>query len=324
MIKTLPYKTKQFLVVVIKLSIVVVAFYYIYHKLIYNSELELNVFVAFLSTNDIFSFKNSAILVMLTILNWFFEILKWKVLVSSVTYITLKKAMEQSLSALTASLLTPNRIGEYGAKAIYFPRPLRKKIMLINLIGNMMQMTTTVLFGIVGVAFLSKNHSMPFNFLKASLFGIIVLIILGIIYFSLKRNRFEIKGFSLKNISSFIYYIPSDVKLKSSLFSVFRYVIFSFQFYYMLTIFGVSLDYFNTMMMISSMYLLSSIIPSIIIFDVVIKGSVAVYLFSIIGVPDLTVLCIVTIMWLLNFVVPSVFGSFYVLNFNFLKQEDNI
>jgi len=56
-----------------------------------------------------------------------FEILKWQNLVSFyqkiVSFyqkITFKSALIQSLSSLTASLITPNRIGEYGVKALYF------------------------------------------------------------------------------------------------------------------------------------------------------------------------------------------------------------
>ena len=70
------------------------------------------------------------------------------------------------------------------------------------------------------------------------------------------------------------------------------------------------------------MYLLASIIPSIFIFDVIIKGSIAVYLFSLAGVNELIILSIITLMWGLNFVTPSVFGSYYVLNFNFPKNQD--
>ena len=76
------------------------------------------------------------------------------------------------------------------------------------------------------------------------------------------------------------------------------------------------MDYFQAMTVITSMYLLSSIIPSIFIFDVVVKGSIGVFLFSMIEVDELTILSIITLMWLLNFVLPSVFGSYYVLNFN--------
>ena len=50
--------------------------------------------------------------------------------------------------------------------------------------------------------------------------------------------------------------------------------------------------------------------------DVVVKGGLAIYLFDLAGVNNLTVLCVTTLMWLLNFVLPSVFGSYYVLNFN--------
>jgi hypothetical protein len=78
------------------------------------------------------------------------------------------------------------------------------------------------------------------------------------------------------------------------------------------------------MMVITSMYLLASIIPSIFIFDVVIKGSVAVYLFSIVGIDEFTILSIIMIMWLLNFVLPSFFGSYYVLNFNLPKTDDDL
>ena len=145
---------------------------------------------------------------------------------------------------------------------------------------------------------------------------------MSLAFYVSRKIQFNIKGFSLKKIRLFITEISINIKIKTIVFSVIRYLIFSFQFYFLLQLFNVNLDYFTAMMVITSMYLLSSIIPSIFIFDVVIKGSVAVYLFSIIGVNDLTVLCVVTLMWVFNFVVPSVFGSYYVLNFNFPLTED--
>ena len=92
----------------------------------------------------------------------------------------------------------------------------------------------------------------------------------------------------------------------------------------LLQIFQVNLSYLNAMIIITAMYLLASIIPTIFIFDVIIKGSVAVYLFSGADINELIVLSIITIMWLLNFVMPSLFGSYYVLRFNFPKSQDKI
>ena len=89
----------------------------------------------------------------------------------------------------------------------------------------------------------------------------------------------------------------------------------------MLVIFEVDVSYINAMIVITSMYLLASIIPSLFILDVIIKGSVAVYLFSRLGVNEFTVLSIVLLMWFLNFVLPSIIGSFYVLSFKLPKSE---
>ena len=76
------------------------------------------------------------------------------------------------------------------------------------------------------------------------------------------------------------------------------------------------------MVIISSMYLLASIIPSIFIFDVAIKGSVAVYLFSFVYINEVIILSITTIMWILNFVLPSIIGSYYVLRFKLPKNPN--
>lgn len=321
---TLPYKTKQFLVVLLKLSIVVGAFYVIVDKLTSNDELEFQTFFKFLHEKSFFSVKTIFFLLILTFFNWFLEILKWKILVSWVIPISLKNAFEQSLGALTASLLTPNRIGEYGAKAIYYAKPFRKKIMLLNLLGNMMQMTATVLFGIIGVVLLMQFYHLQLNYTVAFILTAIFLIVALLIVFALKTDKFEIKGFSAKKIKGFLKSIPSNLWFKGLALSVGRYLIFSFQFYVLLKTFGIEIGYFQGMMVITSMYLVASVVPSISIFDVVIKGSVAVYLFSLVGINSLTILCVVTLMWILNFVIPSIFGGYYVLNFNFPKSEESL
>ena len=320
----LPYKTKQFFFVLIKLSIVVGAFYFIYNKLAHNENLDFHDFMQHLAQNDVFSLKNIGFLLILTGFNWFFEIIKWKTLISHITLISFKNALEQSLGALTASLFTPNRIGEYGAKAVYFNAAMRKKVMLLNLTGNMMQMTVTIIFGSIGLYVMHTTYDLDIDYFRVSRFLLIIIVVIGFALFGLQQNRFKIKGFSVEKLKSFFKDLTFGIQISAFGISVLRYLIFSFQFYFLLHIFGVDLTYLNGMIVITSMYLLSSIIPSIFIFDVIIKGSVAVYLFSSIGVDELTILSIIMIMWLLNFVLPSIFGSYYVLNFNLPKTDNNL
>ncbi len=320
MIYTLPYKTKQFFFVLIKISIVVVAFYFIYEKLTKNSDLGFSVFTDILIKNDIFLLKNILFLFFLTILNWFFEILKWQELVSSVKKISFKKATEQCLGSLTVSLFTPNRIGEYGAKALYYTKDCRKQIMLVNLISNLLQMSITCVFGIIGLFFLAQTHAVTIN--NLIIFLMIFLVISTSLILIIKRKSFSFKRFSFEKFKIFLKSFSKKRVALGLLFSLFRYVIFSFQFYYLLTLFRCEISYFNAMIFITSMYFLASIIPSIFIFDVVIKGSIAVFLFSLLGVSELVSLSIVTIMWILNFVLPSILGSYFVLRFKFPNFEE--
>ncbi|WP_460217714.1 lysylphosphatidylglycerol synthase domain-containing protein [Psychroserpens sp. MEBiC05023] len=319
---SLPYKTKQFFFVLIKLSIVVGAFYFIYRKLVTNEDLDFHQFWSFLRDNNTFSPKNISFLFILSIFNWFFEIIKWKVLVAYIKTISFKNAMEQSLGSLTASLITPNRIGEYGAKAVYYNAAKRKPIMLLNLLGNINQMGVTILFGCIGLWLMHSKYDLNINYYKVSRFLILIVVVGIFTLFGVKQNKFRIKGFSIEKLKSFFKNLPNRIHISVFLLSLLRYFIFSFQFYYLLGLFGITVSYYNAMIVIISMYLLASIIPSIFIFDVVIKGSVAVYLFSLVGVNEFTTLSVISIMWLLNVVIPSVFGSYYVLNFNYQKTEN--
>lgn len=313
------YKTKQFFFVLIKLSIVVGAFYFIYSKIIENENLKFIDFVSFLKKNSKFSVKTILFLVFLSLFNWFFEILKWLQLVKIIKPISIKSALTQSLAALTTSLITPNRIGDYGAKAMYYIKSLRPKIVMLNLLGNFAQMAITTLLGCIGFILFTKRYSIEINYYKLSRIALVILIIGLFVLFGMKQKRYKIKGFSISAILNFIKSIPLKTHCITILLSLIRYAIFSFQFYYLLKIFGVDINYSNAMVVITSMYLLASIIPTIAIFDVVVKGSIAVYLFGFLGVDELTILSITTLMWLLNFVIPSLIGSYFVLNFKLPK-----
>jgi len=321
MVYNVPYKTKQFLFVLIKLSIVVGAGYFIYSKLLLNENLLFSTYIAFLIENDPFSPKNVLFLVILTLFNWFFEILKWQKLVQIVQKISFKDALEQSLGGLTASLVTPNRIGDYGAKVMYYTNRFKGKIVLLNLVGNISQMTITTVFGVIGLTIFINFYQVDINYYRVTRFVFILLIIAILSFFGVKHRRFKVKGHSYVDLIDFIKSITINVKAKTLVFSLIRYLIFSFQFYFFLSVFGVAIDYLDAMVVITSMYFLASIIPSISIFDVVIKGSVAVFLFSFLKINELTILTIITSMWLLNFVIPSVFGGYYILNFRLPNAE---
>ncbi|WP_242133668.1 hypothetical protein [Aestuariivivens marinum] len=318
---TLPYKAKQFFFVLIKLGIVLFAFYFIYKKLTSNNQLDFVNFIESSTKTKMLSLKNGLLLFLLSSFNWFFEILKWQNLVSYVQKITFYEALKQSLSSLTASLFTPNRVGEYGIKAIYYSKIKRKRIMLINFISNMLQMGTTLIFGIIGFLFFINRYNPPINYFKLIILFFSISITVVLIFLWIKQNSIKIRGIPLSTVKHYIFYFPRDVLVRGGLYAIMRYGIFSFQFHFLLLLFGIDMLYLESMVVISTMYLLASIIPTISIFDAVIKGSIAVYLFSFLNLDSIIILTITSLMWILNFALPSIVGSYYVILFKLPKND---
>lgn len=300
------------LVFLIKILIVAGAYYVISDKLLNDSNFNGYLWMERMETLGSGGLSFIFLLLSLTLINWTLEILKWKTLVGYVSLISFAKATKQSLASLTASLLTPNRIGEYGAKAIYYAKGYRPKIMMLNFMGNAYQMLVTMLFGLIGLIILEDLFSIAIPPV-ASILAISAALILCLFLFVIFQKKWIAK---FQRIITGFLKIPFSLHKKTFLYAVGRYLIFSHQFYLFLLFFGVDLQYHIAMPLIVSMYLISSVIPGFVIFDWLVKGSVAVTLFRFFGVDDIIVLSITASMWILNFAFPAMVGSFYVLTFN--------
>tara|TARA_B100000768_G_scaffold82961_1_gene78543 strand:- start:1501 stop:2460 length:960 start_codon:yes stop_codon:yes gene_type:complete len=310
---SLPYKTKQFFWLVIKLVIVIGCGYLICKKLLENDQLEFSVFRQHLIKNDLFSTKNILFLFVFTFFNHFFEILKWEALTSFCIKISKKSAAIQSLVSLSASLITPNRIGEYGVKAMYFDNSLRKKIIGLNMIGNFYQMLMTIIFGVIGFGYFIIINNISINYYTLLKISLLAILIGSTIFFAIKYMK--IKGYSAEKVITFIKKVPFVLNLKVAVLSFLRFIVFAHQFYFLLLIFKIDISYLNAISAISSMYMIASIVPMLSVFDFVLKGTVAIWVFSFLGVEPISILTITTLMWLLNFALPALIGSYFVLTF---------
>ncbi|PKB16952.1 lysylphosphatidylglycerol synthase domain-containing protein [Flavobacterium sp. 5] len=302
-------KIKQFLVLLIKIMIVGGAFYFIYNQLANNDKLDWQKFIILFHKNQ--SVFGIGFILLLSVLNRLFEILKWKYLVSYLRPITLGEATKQVLASLTAGLFTPNGVGEYAGKALYFDKKETKKIVFLNLICNGIQMILTVIFGIFGLLYFNSQYSVITSKTVVILFAGCFLLV-GILFFSKKVN---IKGYSIEKLIHKINEIPKSIHQKNTLLAILRYLVFSHQYYFLFLAFDVDLPYLILISAISSVYFLASSLPTFQFLDFAVKGSVAVYFFGKLGVNEWIVIFITTLMWFLNVVLPVLFGSYYVLNF---------
>ena len=300
---SISHKTKQFGVFIIKLLIVIAAFYFIYSQLANNTKLDWDKFLVLFRKNQ--SVAGIAFLLFLRFWNRYFEILKWQNLAQEVQVISKIEATKQVLAALTLGVFTPVGVGEYVGKALYFEKKDAKKIVFLNLICNGIQVLVTGIFGLIGLLLLGYYYWSVLLILSCVAVILITFFIKGIL----------IQGHSIENFISRINAIPKKIHHKNILLGFCRYLVFSHQYYFLFVAFDVNLPYLILMASITTVYLLASIIPSFQFLDFALKGSLAVYFFGILGVNEWVTVFVTTLMWFLNIVLPVIIGSYYVLIF---------
>lgn len=311
---SIPHKTKQFLVLLIKVLIVGGAFYFIYNQLANNDQLDWQKFIALFQKNQ--SVSGIIFILSLSVLNRYFEILKWQNLTQHIRKISVTESTQQVLAALTAGLFTPNGVGEYAGKALFFQKNEAKKVVFLNLICNGIQMVLTVIFGFFGLLYFNAKFNVITPRTVLILFGILITIFL--LLFSIKK--ITIKGYSIEKLIHKINEIPKSIHQKNILLGTCRYLVFSHQYYFLFLAFDVHLPYLTLIATIASVYFLASSLPTFQFLDFAVKGSVAIYFFGILGVNEWIVVFISTLMWFLNVVIPVIIGSYYVLNFKSSPQ----
>ena len=300
---SISHKTKQFLVLAVKILIVVGAFYFIYKQLADNEKLDWQKFIVLFQKNQ--SVVGIFFILFLSFLNRFLEILKWQNLISSFKIISISESTKQVLAALTAGIFTPNGIGEYAGKALYFEKSQTKKIVFLNLICNGIQLVLSVVFGTIGLWVLG------FRFWVLSIFGLSFFFFL----FSIFSKKIKIKGYSIEKFIEKVNEIPKAIHRKNILLGIARYITFSHQYYFLFLAFDVHLPYFTLMATIATVYFLASSLPNFQFLDFAVKGSVGVYFFGLLGINEWIVIFITTLMWFLNVVIPVVIGSYFVLKY---------
>lgn len=293
------YKSKQFFWLVLKVFITLGACYVIYSNIYQQETISLKSIIE----NTRISSLSIFVLLLFSVVNWSLEILKWSLL----THSSFLKSAKETLASLTASLLTPNRIGEYGAKALYYSKSDRKKIVFFNGIGNFYQMLSTLIFGVIGWFFLQPNISI------VNTINLKYVYILGIIFILCVSFFFYKKWF--QKIKKGIQQLSIQKHSLIFILSLIRHVVFSHQFYFLLMLFQIDISYLDAMTSIWCMYLIASIIPMLSFLDVVVKSSVAIVLFSLFDISSTLILEISLLMWCYNFAIPALIGIIPVISF---------
>ncbi len=312
--KFLTPQLKKILLLLLKLLVVGGAFYFIRNQL---TEKDFNWDIISQTLQKTNAWILVSILLLLTFLNRFLEILKWQNLAKVVKPISIWESTKQVLIGITFGIVTPNGIGEYAGKAWFYDKKDAVKIVFLNAVCNGIQVIFSVTFGLIGTIYINSLHQFIDTKYILLFFGILTAIVLVIL---LVKN-IRIKGYSLQTLFKSLNEIAKIIHRKNIGLALLRYLVLIHQYFILYTLFSVEIPYFVLLAVVASIYLLASSLPNFQAVDFALKGSVAIYLFSFFGVDGWIVTLVAALIWLLNLVIPISIGSIFLLIFNPKKDR---
>jgi hypothetical protein len=89
----------------------------------------------------------------------------------------------------------------------------------------------------------------------------------------------------------------------------------------MIQLMQVTVSYWQAFWLISVIYLILAIVPTIALAEVGLRGKVSLELFGLFSANKLGIIAASTGIWLVNLVIPALFGSLLILSIKIFKNK---
>ena len=302
------------------------AFWFIYHRINNNKNLEqFETLIAHVRHNQVIITMSFVVLLM--VVNWVLESLKWKYLTRELAPMTTWGAIEAVFCGLTWAIFTPNRIGEYGGRVMFLPNRKRIHGVFAMAVGSFGQNVITNVLGLIALMWFAYTYH-PINTLLAiglSLAAIGFMGLLLVFYFHigwlvslLNRIKFLAKYHRFFDIMGRYKF---DQLLNVMWFCLARFFVFSFQYYLVIHLLMPQLPVFPVMMMVLILFFIQSALPSLDLLDIGVRNFTASVLFVYITDQKLAVMAAVSSIWLINLIIPAILGSVFVFKLRFFDRS---
>ena len=307
-----------------KLAVVAFACIFIYNKLFVKQDFA-SLIVHYEKLLTVVPFMLILVVIILMFINWGFEALKWKFILRKFEDITLLKAFQSVLSGITVSIAAPNRTGEFAGRVFHLEKIAKGQAAMLAIITSYSQLSVTILSGVLAASFLAIFYP---GLLSASHTGLIpvalsIAALFVFLYFKVNKIHFLLQ---LKIFRKYISFFNILKKLgtvdflKIFILSLTRYLIFSLQFYIMLIVSGANIDFTAGMALISIVYFVMTFIPTTIISELPVRGSVAVAVIGLISDNHLAIANASFVLWIINLMIPALLGTVFFFKVKLFKS----
>jgi hypothetical protein len=254
--------------------------------------------------------------------NWGIEAYKWKLITAPIQWVSYKTATKSVYSGVCLGNLAPGRATEFVAKIIFFKIENRPKITVLHFVGGMFQLSVTIIAGFIALYAEIQNFgadSVWMTYVTTAIgLLLLALLILSIYKINSILNFISKKVSKKSQVEDFNYKFSAKALSKLFGFSVVRYVVFFCQFLLLIYIFHRNIDE-SILPGIALYFLITTTIPMISVLEAAIRAAVAIVVFKDSGIGNSALALSSVLIWLVNIIIPSIFGYVVLLrqNFNF-------
>ncbi|MGZ3872038.1 MAG: hypothetical protein ACXVJD_03920 [Mucilaginibacter sp.] len=320
-------RAKKLLSYLLKLGILVLAFWFIYHRIIKNND-NIHKFqglVAHVTYNRVVI--TMVCVVLLMILNWVLESLKWWHLTRILSPMSVWKAIEAVFCGLTWAVFTPNRIGEYGGRVMFLPNRKRIHGVFAMAVGAFGQNVITNVLGAGSLVWFLYTfiHLNPWLMLLITVSMAIFMATMLTFYFNIKwmvslLNRIKF----LKKYHRF-FDIMGNYKTAELLnimwFCLARFFVFTFQYYLIIHLLIPGIPLLEMSLIMFVFFFIQSAIPSLDLLDIGVRSITADTLFGYVTNQHIAIVVAISLIYIINLIVPAILGSIFVFKLKFFDRN---
>ncbi|MFD0766380.1 lysylphosphatidylglycerol synthase domain-containing protein [Mucilaginibacter lutimaris] len=310
----------------IKATILVLASLFIYNKFLGKNDSlkQFKELISVINRNEVIYTISGVVLLM--IINWFLESLKWQYLAKKLTGISIWVAIEAVFCGLTWAIFTPNRIGEYGGRVMFLPNRKRIHGVFAMAVGAFAQNVITNVVGVTASLWFIYYFLNINTWLYAALLGLSALF-LGlflVFYFNIKWLVFLLDKIRFLKKYHRFFEIMGRYNLTELMvvigYSLARFIVFSFQYYLIIHLLLPNIPFLEMMLTVFVFLFIQSAMPSLDLLDIGVRSFTAMHLFLYITNQQIAIIAAVSCIWLINLIIPAVIGSVFVFKMRFFDR----
>ena len=266
--------------------------------------------------------------------NYGLEACKWQQLLKPLEKISFLRAFKSVLAGSSITMLTPNRMGEYGGRIMYVKEPNRLRAISLTILGSISQLLVTMLMGTLGLlvlrfyspalhglhfipAILANTLLLTCSFV--SVFFLLFYLRIGWLIHLMEKIKWLAKP--LKYVRLLDQFSGKQL-LRILFLSLIRYGTFILQYMLLLSIMEVEISYWLSFWLLTIFYLIMVMAPSIGFTELPLRATASVEIFKLYSPNILGIQAAALGIWLINLVLPAIIGSILILGIKITQENE--